>query len=206
MKSYNIVFKNNKFYEAEAGKRVFPKDGGIFLIASDSECFEDNDPLNLPHQPQSILNTAEKLQELLDLENLKSYSLFLPANTHLFFKVSLSKKKNTQEAMHYEFRLTLLEDLYLYYSTTWKDNSFAESFNCKCIVDVDVLGNVGFFEPIYANSINEAYSKTRQFYFANQGTAGASAYKVMKLENNMALEDCRNLISKNDFIEPKKYY
>lgn len=203
MKSYTIIFKNNKFYEVETGKRVFPKDGFTFLIASDSECFDNNDPLNGPHNPQNIRNAADKLKEVLASENLKSYALFLPAKTHLFFKVSLSKKKNTQEAIHYKFRLTLLEDLYLYYSTTWKDNTFAESLNCKCIVDVDVLGNVDFFEPIYAASINEAYSKTRQFYFANQGTAGASAYKVMKLENNMNLEVCRDLISKNDFIKPQ---
>lgn len=200
MKSYTTIFKNNKFYEAATGQRIYPKDGAKLLLASDNESFDNKDPLNLPHQLDQILNLADKLKEIQAVENLHSYHLFYPANTHLFFKVSLSKRKTNYEELYYRFRLTLLEDLYLHFINTWKTYKPAETFECKCIVDKVVFGNVEYFEPIYANSLNEAYSKTRQFYFPNQGTPGASIYKVIFTHNDLQLDFCRNEIPKKKFI------
>ena len=191
MKSFNIIFKNNKFYQFDTGKRVYPKDGGIFLLVSDDENFAENDPLNLPFN-EDVKNSEAKLEEVKQLKNLKSYALMLPADTILYFSFSLNKKKNENESMKYGFRLRLLEDLYLYCATSWRENKPAEVCDCKCVVEQDFYPNVDYFEPIYANSLNEAYSKTRQFYFPNQGTPGASIYVVMKTEEEETLKEVRN--------------
>lgn len=198
MKTFNIIFKNNKFYQLDTGKRVYPKDGGIFLLASDDENFEENDPLNLPFN-EDIKNSKAKLEEVKQIKNLKSYVLMLPANTILYFQFSLNKQKNDHEPVKYGFQLRLLEDLYLYYSTTWQEAKPAEVFDCKCVVEYDLYRNVDYFEPIYAHSLNEAYSKTRQFYFPNQGTPGASIYVVMETEKQETLKQVRNRFGIKDF-------
>lgn len=51
--------------------------------------------------------------------------------------------------------------------------------------------NVDYFEPIHAILLNDAYGRTRQFYFPNQGTAGASVYVVMEIRPNYTLEKLR---------------
>ena len=51
--------------------------------------------------------------------------------------------------------------------------------------------NLDFFEPIYAQSVNEVVSITRQFYFPNQGTPGGSVYVIVKDRSGHTLEDLR---------------
>ncbi len=197
MKSHNIIYKNNKFYEENTGKRVFPKDGESFLIAGDNEAFNDYDPLNIPHKEDEILNSSQKLEEVKKIKNLHSFTLALQAQTDIFFDFSITKVKNEQEPIHYRFRIKLLEDLYLYKCTTWDEAKKPTFFECRCVVLEDIHRNIDFFEEIYAISLNEAYSKTRQFYFPNQGTAGASVYLVMELKKDSSLEALRNRLMQN---------
>lgn len=50
MKNYNIIYKNNKFYDTATGRRVFPKDDGKFVLAGDDNNFGEHDVLNQPHE------------------------------------------------------------------------------------------------------------------------------------------------------------
>ena len=178
MKTYNIIYKNNKFYDTATRKRIFPKDDGQFVIAGDNDSFGVHDMLNQPHE--QILDSAQQLSEVKEIKNLKKYRMMLPAETSLYFDFSITKTKHANEQQRYKFRLELLEDLYLHSCTSWKDAKLPELHDCRCVVLEDLRRNVDYFEPIYATSINEAYSKTRQFYFPNQGTPGASVYVVMR--------------------------
>lgn len=192
MKSYNIIYKNNKFYDQHTGRRVFPKDGGNFLIAGDNEAFNEYDPLNIPHKEEEILSPSQKLEKVKAIKNLDSFILALKAQTDIFFDFSITKVKNEQEPKHYRFRIKLLEDLYLYKCATWDEAKKPTFYECRCVVLQDIHRNINFFEEIYADSLNDAYSKTRQFYFPNQGTAGASVYLVMELSENNSLEVLRD--------------
>lgn len=91
----------------------------------------------------------------------------------------------------------MLEDLYLHTCTTWKENTLPELHHCQCVVIDDLNRNIDYFEAIYATSLNEAYSKTRQFYFPNQGTAGASVYVAMEIRPNYTLEKLREELLRN---------
>jgi hypothetical protein len=190
MKSYNIIYKNNKFYDAATNQRIYPKDGSQILIAGNDEIFMTFDPLNIP--AETTLTSELKLEEVKKIKNLDKHVMILGAGTRLSFEFNLTKRKNEAEEMHYKFTLTLQEDLYLHSCSNWKPRKLPELCSCYCIVDTDNRGNVPYFEPIYAQSVNEALSKTRQFYFPNQGTPGASVYVTVKrAESNTTLEDIR---------------
>ena len=191
MKSHSIIYKNNKFYEQSTQKRIFPKDGATFVIAGDDNAFDAHDPLNIPHKEDEILNSIKKLEEVKKIKHLEKYKLALSADTDIFFNFSITKKKNESEPKYYRFRIKLLEDLYLHTCTTWEEGKKPSFHDCRCVVIDDLNRNVDYFEPIYAISLNDAYSKTRQFYFPNQGTAGASVYIVMELYDNYSLDKLR---------------
>ena len=191
MKSHNIIYKNNKFYDQHTEQRVFPKDGELFLIAGDDNSFVNHDPLNIPHNEKDILNGDEKLKEVKKINHLKTFKLALQAGSDVFFEVSINKTKNESEQLNYGFRIMLLEDLYLYNCTSWEEKKEAMFYGCRCAVVEPVHNNVDFFEQIYASSLNEAYSNTFQFYFPNQGTPGGSVYKKMRVGNGKTLEDLR---------------
>ena len=197
MKSHNIIYKNNKFYDKNTLQRVFPKNGETFLIAGDDQAFGDHDPLNIPHKESVILNEEKKIEEVKKIKNLKSYKRMLQANDEIYFNFSITKQKSEGEPKHYRFRIQLLEDLYLHTCTTWKENTLPELHHCRCVVIDDLNRNIDYFEAIYATSLNEAYSKTRQFYFPNQGTAGASVYVAMEIRPNYTLEKLREELLRN---------
>lgn len=191
MKSHNIIYKNNKFYDKTTHQRIYPKNGETFLIAGDDQAFGNHDPLNVAHNESVILNEEKKLEEVKKIKNLKSYKRMFQASTDIYFNFSITKQKSEGEPKHYRFRIRLLEDLYLHTCTSWKENTLPELHSCRCVVIDDLNRNVDYFEPIYTISLNDAYSKTRQFYFPNQGTAGASVYVVMEQSRDYSLERLR---------------
>lgn len=92
MKSHNIIYKNNKFYDKNTLQRVFPKNGETFLIAGDDQAFGDHDPLNIPHKESAILNEEKKIEEVKKIKNLKSYKRMLQANDEIYFNFSITKQ------------------------------------------------------------------------------------------------------------------
>lgn len=191
MKSHNIIYKNNKFYDTITGRRVFPKDGELFLIAGDNNSFGNHDPLNVAHKSEDVLNSEKKLNEVKNIKHLKTYKLALEEGSDIFFEISINKTKSDEEQRNYRFRIRILEDLYLYNCTSWEEKKEAMFHYCRCIVIEPTDRNVDFFEQVYATSLNEAYSNTFQFYFPNQGTPSGSVYKKMNLGYRNTLEDLR---------------
>ena len=191
MKSFDIIYKNNKFYDATTKERIYPKDGQPFLLVGDDSNFSDHDPLNLPPTAAELLNAQAKNVQVSQIKNVKKFHLFLAKGARLYFDVNLTKRKSTIEETHYRFWIELLEDLYLYNCNNWRPETLPELHSCHCKVDKEGSGNLDFFEPIYAKSVNEVISKTRQFYFPNQGTPGASVYITVKRTQGETLEYLR---------------
>jgi hypothetical protein len=191
MKSYDIIYKNNKFYDTATQKRIYPKDGQKFLLVGDDQNFGDHDPINIPPTAAELLDSAAKFIQVQKIKNLKTHRLFLKKGTQLYFEFNLTKRKSATEETHYRFWIELLEDLYLHTCNNWKTETPPELHACHCKVFKEETQNLEFFEPIYAKSLNEVVSKTRQFYFPNQGTPGASVYVTVKINSRETLEDLR---------------
>ena len=191
MQTHNIIYKNNKFYDTTTNTRIYPKDGARFLLAGDNQDFLDRDPLNEEPHKSLLLSSENKEAQVKEIKNLEKYKLFLKKGEKLYFEFNLTKRKSENEAEHYRFWLELSEDLYLHTCKNWKADALPELHACHCVVRDEVTENLEFFERIYAKSLNEAISKTRQFYFPNQGTPGASAYLMFKNEARITLDDMR---------------
>jgi hypothetical protein len=157
----------------------------------DDQNFGDHDPLNIPPNAAELLGAAAKLNQVNDIKNLKAQRLFLEKGTQLYFESNLTKIKSAAEKTHYCFLIELLEDLYLHTCLNWKPETLPALYACHCKVFKEETHNLDFFEPIYAKSVNEVVSITRQFYFPNQGTPGASVYVIVKDRSGNTLEDLR---------------
>lgn len=70
--------------------------------------------------------------------------------------------------------MTLLEDLYIYNKK--KEPKDARFFECQCLVSKCLDEGFMFFEPTYAKSLNDAYTKTYELYFAMFGKSTANAF------------------------------
>lgn len=179
MQHIKVKSKFGKIYNTETGRRIILKDGASFLLVADKEVFAKDDPLNRLFSKDEILDNKHKEIEVRYTKDLKSYYKLFPAGTILDFRFGITSKKSEEEKIYYWFKLQLLEDLYLIKKTTHSQDAPPLLFKCKCEVFREEGGELEFFEPIYAQSLNQALAKTIAYYFANQRTAGGSVYNTI---------------------------
>ena len=146
MKSFDIIYKNNKFYDIATQKRIYPKDGQKFLLVGDDQNFSDHDPLNLPPTAADLLDAQAKLLQVSQLKDVKKYHFLLVKGTRLYFDVNLTKLKSAGEESHYRFWIELLEDLYLHTCNNWQSEKSPALYGCHCKVDKEGSGNLDFLE------------------------------------------------------------
>ncbi len=172
MKNLNAKYKYGHLWDKTTGKRIILKDNSEILIAGDNNCFEIQDLNNHPIIPLSKSKILEKVK-LTD--NLSKYQIILDRGSILYFEIKVTLKKEDMERIECVFEVELLEDLYIFTKTTWK-NTLPNLFDCACAVRSEVTNRLEFFEPIFAYSLNNAYEKTYTHYFANQGSSTCNAF------------------------------
>lgn len=187
MKSAEIIYKYGHFYDLQTGKRLLLKDGeSAVLVYNSSMSLLIEDPLNKELKARS---SREIEQSLEVLPHFQWHAKLLSAGDHLQFTInSQILTSDDQEKLKITFRTTLLEDLY-YYKTTARSLA-----SCHCVVDQVIWGNLPYFEPIYASSLNEAHSRTFVHYFSKYGQGTAQASNKFRLRNEKKLA---TLMTKN---------
>lgn len=180
MKSFQIIHKHGKFYDASTKRRILLKEGAQVLLAADDDAFTHEDPLNKAFAESELLDNYAKQDAITSIPDLAAFHRCMFAGQHLDFYFTLSHTKAREQTM-YMFRLMLQEDLYLIRKKGYKNQESADFASCKCVVHDCLSKNIDFFEPIFATSLNNALSKTIAFYFPNQRTAGGSVYLHMHI-------------------------
>lgn len=169
MKSIDAIYKFGNLYDRQSRKRIFLEDGSDISLVVNIENILAEDP-NL--KPDKLLTSIEKEAEVKKAQ-INYWKLF-PAGVHLFFEISAGvKRKNETEPIRCTFRLKLLEDLYIYNNKS--EPKYARFFDCHCQVE-ECMANFDFFELIYAKSLNDAYTKTYELYFAMFGKSTCNAF------------------------------
>ena len=74
----------------------------------------------------------------------------------------------------HEFKVELLEDLYLHLKSNWKLQE-EKLYDCACVVRENISKTLDFFEEVYAESLNEVYKYTYVHYFGNEGNPACNA-------------------------------
>lgn len=181
MKKIDTVYKFGNLYDVNTRKRLVISDGATVSLTIDPEDVLKEDP-NL--KPKRILKKEEKEDQIKKtIGNYKYWNLF-QAGKLLYFKISAGvKRKDGTEEIVIIFELRLLEDLYIYNKR--KEPKYARFFDCHCLVE-RCFGNLDFFEPMYATSLNDALTKTYELYFAMFGKSTANAFdRVCESKTNM---------------------
>jgi hypothetical protein len=174
MKSIDAVYRFGNLYNRKTLKRILMEDGAeIAIVLNESDVLTEDPNL----KPDEILDSEKKREQikafLPNEASGKIWKLF-KEKKYLYFQISAGvKRKNGVEPIHFLFKLKLLEDLYIYNKK--EDPKYARFWDCHCLVE-ECLSKFEFFEPLYCTSLNDAYTKTYELYFAMFGKSTANAF------------------------------
>jgi hypothetical protein len=172
MKSIDAIYKFGNLYDRKTRRRVLMEDGAQIAVVINENDLLNEDP-NL--KPENLLNSADKKDavSLFISGKGKSWKL-LDANQILYFEISAGIKKKTKtEHFNFIFEFKLLEDLYIYNKKS--EPNGARFYDCHGIVE-KCTPVFDYFEAIYAKSLNDAYTKTYELYFAMFGKSTANSF------------------------------
>jgi hypothetical protein len=171
MESIEAIYKFGNLYEKNSRKRILINDGAAVTIIMNEEDKLSDDP-NLVHP--EILDAAAKEKQVSDFISKEYYWKLFDSGTWLYFEISAGvKRREGKQPIRTRFKVKLLEDLYIYNKK--EDVKYARFFDCLCLVE-ECLSDFEFFEPIYATSLNDAYTKTYELYFAMFGKSTCNAF------------------------------
>ena len=184
MKSLNVIYKYGHFYDKETGKRIIIKDSTeLAIVISSNTAMLPADPLNLPNTVRSIEEFESNISSLKGFKRMKK---ILDKGSKLSFTISSEiLTSDPPEKYTIKFGLTLIEDLYIYETSKI---SLSKSY---CVVDEMLQGNLPYFEPLHAYSLNEAHHKTFVHFFNKFGHATANAFTKFSLPNGNKLESLK---------------
>lgn len=177
MRGIKTVYRFGNLYDEATRKRILIEDGAKVIVLIDPEYLMEQDPY-LEGEP--LLNAVEKKEEMntwAEKNGHPSYWKLFEAGKKLYFDISAGiKRKGHTVHIKCKFQLRLQEDLYIYNQTS--KPKLARFWKCQSLVEA-CLTNFEFFEPIQAKSLNDAYTKTYELYFAMFGSPGANAFDRM---------------------------
>lgn len=201
MKAINAIYKYRHLYNVETGERLIIDENAEVSITLLEPSLLKQDPYNPPHKK---LRSREEIISGFEADK-KFYMPFLDRGSKLWFRVNAGEKvikrkasgTNPESSDHEDFvnnkdaflfEIELNEDLFWISNTD--DFKKSEVSPCACTVVRECYNHLRFFERIYAPSLNQAYTKTYEFYFPMYASANASIYNKISLSE-------RN----NDFIK-----
>jgi len=167
MEAINVIYKFGNLYDKTTKKRIVINDGTeISLVLNSRNDILPEDPNLTDTKP--LLNAEQKEQEVKifckkQARTTRYWKLFTEGKA-LFFEISAGvRTRNEVKVFRYTFKIALLEDLYIYNKKS--EPKYARFFDCRCKVQ-ECFPEFDFFEPIAATSLNDAYTKTYELYFA----------------------------------------
>jgi hypothetical protein len=186
MKAINAIYKHRHLYDSKTGQRIILNENSEVSITVQDNALLKTDPYNPPHK---ALLTSEELLSNIKFKRL-FHKLLFKKGTKLWFNIKAGVKVNKSKSTTgsnkeedkivdagavYQLEIELNEDLY--WVSKHKEPPLADVFECACTVVGESSNAIEFFEPIYATSLNQAYTRTFEFYFPLYASANANIYK-----------------------------
>ena len=170
MESKELIYKNGHFYDQKTKKRVRISDGANINITALPEYFMPFTPVGV--HPLEVLSSEEKQNKILNELNLSKHEKIFNKGSFLYF--AIHRQTDKKRIVTHEFKVELLEDLYLFLKKDWKLQE-ERLYECACVVRENTTGTIDFFEEINAESLNEIYKYTFVHYFGNDGNPACNA-------------------------------
>ena len=170
METKDLIYKNGHFYDLTTKKRVLLADGANISMTTNPAHFLPFAPIG--GHPTKLLGQMEKEKTLLEEFNPSKHKKIGNKGSFLYFSINRIAKDH--RVINHEFKVELLEDLYLYLKPEWKTQE-EKLYGCACVVIENTTKTIDFFEPVYAASLNEVYKYTFVHYFGNDGNPACNA-------------------------------
>lgn len=189
METLRAEFHNGHLWNPDTKKRIiFRNESEVVITVSGNDTLYDTDPNNKPHEvilgeEEQRLDLQGKQRSAHDNNKFFEYRKILDRGKKLYFIINAGiRDKDKTDLMKTFFEVTLLEDLYIVRIKLKDKQGRVEP--CACIVEKQSGYDLPYFEPVYAFSLNDAYSKTYVLYFNVFGKATANVYDRFYTELN----------------------
>lgn len=196
MKAINARYQHGFLYDTSTGKRIKLAEGSNLSITIEPQDILEPDPYNKPHSP---LSAEERLFVLGNKKKFTEGITIKKKGEKLFFEINAGMKSQKTYYDKYLFSLTLQEDLLGARKEKDKAYSLVDTI---CTVDECLSNNLPLFEPIYAESLSDAYMKTYAFYFRLFGKGTANVKDKMMEEPGRSKVFLSELLKSN----PKPHF
>ena len=175
MKSIDVIHKFGHLYNRQTKERILIEDGvEMSIVINEKDILEKDVSLSKRDEPMDSRAKADELRT--KFETYIPYWKILSEGESLFFKISGKvPKQSGSESFELEFRLKLLEDLYIY--NRKKDKAKAALFPCKCVIAECFNRGFEFFEPVYGDSLNKARTKLHELFFSRVVNPASNAFR-----------------------------
>lgn len=182
MRSINITFQHGHIYNSDTQERVIVEENINYILIFERE----NDiKIGKFDKPVKLRTSTEIYDEIKADPNVTHIKKLKSAGSNLYFFITEeNENKDEKPRKHSCFRIKLLEDLFLYTSSSWKSSDLTEGgrlADCACVVDESTEDKLPFFENIYAKSVTSAYKKTHVHYFGNAGSPSKNSFDCLYL-------------------------
>ena len=154
----DAVIKGRKLLDIKTGNELLLKEGTRLKIIV---------PMHLLEEKELKPHKEIKREKILNKDEMLEFRFYIPNERH----------------EPYEFRVVLLEDLYLFK----KGNKFSSFAPCKCVITAKRKG-----EKFEANSLNQAFTKSSVKFRPDNKTHICNVFKTFFYKGRR-LEDLRTL-------------
>lgn len=185
MKAVNITFKHGHIYDSDSKQRLIIREDVNYILIFDKQSdieigkFEASAPLKTGSE---IINSLKQSGSVTHIKKIADKGSFF------YFFISESDENDADSddnsiIWHTKkqawFRIKLLEDLFLYSSSDFKNKELRDKgklTSCACVVDKSEDNELPFFEEVHAKSLTSVVKKTHIHYFGNLGSPAKNAF------------------------------
>lgn len=180
MKPIEAIFRNGRLYDLTTNQSInLREDARIVLIVDSLNHLNPTDPYIAP---TAVRTTDEVLKEVQQAGYYEFRKVFNREQTLYFTITAGHRDTGRSNRVTCQFEVTPLEELYVRRSDA-RQNEGKFHTTCHCVVSScltpDVLPK---FEPVYVDSLNQAYTKTYETYFARFGSSAANIYDKLFMD------------------------
>ena len=174
MKPIEAIFRNGRLYDLTTNQSINLREGAnVILIVDLPDHLNASDPYIAP---TAVRTSAEVLKEVQNA-GYYEYRRVFDRGQKLYFTITAGHKETGRASrVSCQFEVTLLEELYVRRGDA-RQNEGKFHTTCHCVVsDCLTPGVLAKFESVYVDSLNQAYTKTYETYFARFGSSAANIY------------------------------
>jgi hypothetical protein len=178
---FKTVYRHGKLYDTATNKRIVLQEGSVVELIVQEKDILNLDAYNLELAPTKSEDVHQALVIKKEKGKVFSFKKIADQGNCLSFTIKAGKRntKTGTYAIESKFVVRLLSDLYMIRKD--EKDIYGKVSDCSCVVESAL--NLDNFEPFYAYSLNDAYTKTYEFYFSLYGKSTTNVYNSFWLHD-----------------------